>query len=153
MSKRGPKRKNPFPTSGIGPLRSQNVVVEGHRTSMRLEPSMWDALEEIAARENMTVNALCSEIRRRLERQAELAGTLPNPSEITLTAAVRTFMVCYFRRAGTDDGHRKASHGIGSPFTGTPFDLPQAAEDTDGVATAPAGAADAAALAGTAPVR
>lgn len=87
---------------------------------------MWDALEEIAARENMTVNALCSEIRHRLERQAELNGTQPNPSEVTLTAAVRTFMVCYYRRAGTDDGHRKASHGIGNPFSGTPFDLSQA---------------------------
>jgi predicted DNA-binding ribbon-helix-helix protein len=124
MNKRGPKRKHPLPTGGIGPLRSQNVVVDGHRTSMRLEPSMWDALEEIAAREGMTVNTLCSEIRRRLERQAELAGTVPNPSEVTLTAAVRTFMVCYFRRAGTEDGHRKASHGAGSPFAGTPFDLP-----------------------------
>lgn len=41
-------------------LVSKNVTVNGHRTSMRLEPVMWDALREAARREGMTVNALVS---------------------------------------------------------------------------------------------
>ncbi|WP_348981781.1 ribbon-helix-helix domain-containing protein, partial [Azospirillum sp. TSH58] len=36
----------------------RNVMVAGRRTSMRLEPAFWDALEEIAQREDLTVSRL-----------------------------------------------------------------------------------------------
>lgn len=124
MTKRGPKKRIPPTPAGVGPLKSSNVVIDGHRTSMRLEPHMWEALEEIAVRERMTVHDICSEIRRRMVLRAELSGVELNPAEVTLTAAVRTFMVSYFRNAVTDVGHRLAGHGDGDPFAGTPFDLP-----------------------------
>lgn len=65
-------------------LVNRNVTVSGHRTSMRLEPELWDALAEIAAREGRTVNEICTEVdgRRR---------------ESTLTGAIRVFIVTYFR--------------------------------------------------------
>ncbi|WP_199230254.1 ribbon-helix-helix domain-containing protein, partial [Azospirillum sp. TSH58] len=36
----------------------RNLMVAGKRTSMRLEPAFWDALEEIAQREDLTVSRL-----------------------------------------------------------------------------------------------
>ncbi|MBY0429635.1 MAG: ribbon-helix-helix domain-containing protein [Rhodospirillales bacterium] len=84
-------------------LINRNVIVSGHRTSMRLEPSMWDALEEICGRERLTVHEICTlvEARRR--------------QECGLTAAIRVFILSYFRAAATDDGHARAGHGNGRP--------------------------------------
>jgi len=122
MAKRGPKPKKPRASAIVGPLRSQNVVVDGRRTSMRLEPTMWEAFEEIAARERMSINDICGEINRRLETRERVAGRVPDDGDVTLTSAVRTFLVSYFRRAGTEQGHNEAGHGVGDPFSGTPFD-------------------------------
>lgn len=122
MAKRGPKPKKPRASAIVGPLRSQNVVVDGRRTSMRLEPTMWEAFEEIAARERMSINDICGEINRRLGVRERLAGGIPDDGDVTLTSAVRTFLVSYFRRAGTEQGHNEAGHGSGDPFSGTPFD-------------------------------
>ena len=77
-------------------LVSRNVTVSGRRTSLRLEPAMWDALAEICDREAMTPSALCSEI----DRNRDPAGSL--------TAAVRVFLLVYFREAATEQGHREA---------------------------------------------
>ena len=79
-------------------LVNRNVTVAGHRTSMRLEPSMWEALEEICRRESKTLHELCSDIEARRH-------------ESSLTAALRAFIVIYFRVAATEDGHAKAGHG------------------------------------------
>ncbi len=79
-------------------LVSRNVTVNGRRTSLRLEPLMWEALAEIVQRENSSVNDLVSRIENR--RAAS-----------SLTAAVRVFIVSYFRAAATEDGHAGAGHG------------------------------------------
>ena len=79
-------------------LLSRNVTVDGRRTSLRLERLMWDALGEIARREQLSANALVTRIAVR--RAAS-----------SLTAAVRVFIVSYVRAAATDDGHRNAGHG------------------------------------------
>ncbi|HUT47975.1 MAG TPA: ribbon-helix-helix domain-containing protein [Alphaproteobacteria bacterium] len=63
---------------------SRNVVVSGRRTSMRLESSLWDALEEIAQREGGSVNELCGRIDARR-------------GDMSLTGAVRAALVCYYR--------------------------------------------------------
>jgi predicted DNA-binding ribbon-helix-helix protein len=56
---------------------------------MRLEAELWDALNEIAARENMTVNEVCTRVRRAHQ------GT-------GLTSAVRILLISYFRaKAGS----------------------------------------------------
>lgn len=77
----------------------RNVTVLGKRTSMRMEPQIWDALLEVTRRENMTVHHLCSLVAERTHRPA------------SLTAAIRVFLLAYFRAAATEDGHMRASHG------------------------------------------
>jgi predicted DNA-binding ribbon-helix-helix protein len=64
----------------------RNVVVAGHRTSVRLEPAIWDALQDILQREAKTLNQLVTEIDR-----ARTASSL--------TAAIRVFVVWYYRDA------------------------------------------------------
>ena len=51
----------------LGPDRAmiaRNVTVAGRRTSVRLEPEMWESLQEIIARESITLHQLCTEIAR-----------------------------------------------------------------------------------------
>lgn len=80
-------------------LVSRNITVSGRRTSVRLEPEMWRALKEISSRENCSIHELCSLISFRKK------------SRTSLTAAIRVFLMLYFRAATTEDGHGKAGHG------------------------------------------
>ncbi|WP_247886867.1 ribbon-helix-helix domain-containing protein [Azospirillum sp. SYSU D00513] len=114
---------------GIGPLKSQNVIIAGHRTSMRLEQSMWDALDEIGRREGYNVNGLCTKIKERLDIQKRLKGIPETDREVTLTSAVRVFIASYFRNACNDGAHRSVGHSMGRPFKGTPFALPEDDEE------------------------
>jgi len=79
-------------------LHSRNVRVAGHRTSVRLEPAMWEALRRICERERTTIHDLVTVI----------AARQPASS---LTAAIRVYLLVYFQAAATDDGHRRAGHG------------------------------------------
>lgn len=80
-------------------LVSRNITVNGKRTSVRLEPEMWRALKEIATRENCSTHELCSLIAFRKNKRT------------SLTAAIRVFLMLYFRAATTEDGHGRAGHG------------------------------------------
>ena len=84
--------------AGCSTLVNRNVTIGRRRTSLRLEPAMWDALEEICRREAMTQHELCAMIDER--RQAS-----------SLTAAIRVFIVTYFRAAATEAGHASIGHG------------------------------------------
>jgi predicted DNA-binding ribbon-helix-helix protein len=64
----------------------RNIVVAGHRTSVRLEPLMWEALHEIAQARGMALNQLVTEIDR-------------DRSSSSLTAAIRVYIVDYYREA------------------------------------------------------
>lgn len=86
-------------------LICRNVTISGHRTSVRLEPVMWDALSELCRREKTSVHAVCSLVDR--EKRAS-----------SLTAALRVHIVTYFRAAATEYGHMQAGHG-GKPASGT----------------------------------
>ncbi len=79
-------------------LRNRNVNLADRRTSLRLEPAMWDALEEIARREGQTLHQVCNLVESRRV-------------VLSLTAAVRVFILSYFRAAATEAGHRAAGHG------------------------------------------
>ncbi len=79
-------------------LVNRNVTIGGRRTSLRLEPALWDALEELCQREKMTVHELCGMI----------DGCRHASS---FTAAVRVFIVGYFRAAATEEGHASIGHG------------------------------------------
>lgn len=80
-------------------LVSRNITVLGRRTSVRLEPEMWAALRDIARREKCRTHDICSLIQIR-----------KNP-RTSLTAAIRVFLMLYYRAASTEDGHRRAGHG------------------------------------------
>jgi predicted DNA-binding ribbon-helix-helix protein len=80
-------------------LVPRNVVVDGHRTSIRLEEAMWDAFNEILEREGISASDLVSAVEH--GRKAS-----------TLTAAIRVYIMHYFRMAATEAGHRHAGHGI-----------------------------------------
>ncbi len=72
--------------------------MNGHRTSLRLEQTMWDSIAEICSRERTGLGELCFTIdQRRVES--------------TLTAALRSYVVKYFRSAATEEGHASAGHG------------------------------------------
>lgn len=80
-------------------LINRNVIAERGRTSMRLEPELWDALAEICLRERTDVGELV----RRIEADRQPGGR---------TSAVRVHIVNYFRNATTHEGHRREGHGL-----------------------------------------
>jgi len=45
-------------------MRVRNVRINGHRTSIRLEPTLWDAVEDICTTEGLSLDALCERVAR-----------------------------------------------------------------------------------------
>ena len=82
-------------------LVMRNVSVRGHRTSIRLEPQIWDTLAEICRREFCTPHDVCS------------YAAEHRPTHGSLASSLRVFILDYFRRCATEDGHRSAGHGQG----------------------------------------
>ena len=80
-------------------LISRNITVLGKSTSVRLEPEMWTALKNISMREGCTIHDLCSLISIRKKK------------ETSLTAAIRVFLMLYYRASATEEGHMRAGHG------------------------------------------
>lgn len=85
-------------------LVSRNVTIGTHRTSVRLEPAMWSGLQEIGRREHVSIHAIATVVAIR-----KAAGS-------SLTAAIRVFVMAYFRMATTEDGHNSAGHGPGGAY-------------------------------------
>jgi len=86
-------------SKGASTLVNRNVFIGRRRTSLRLEPAMWDALAEICRREDMSLHEICALVDER--RHAS-----------SLTAAIRVFVLTYFRAAATEDGHARTGHGL-----------------------------------------
>ncbi len=82
-------------------LINRNIVAASGRSSMRLEPEIWDALFEICRRENIAM----AELVRKVDGGREVGGR---------TSAIRVFAFNYFRNAATEEGHRLAGHGAGA---------------------------------------
>ena len=81
-----PRRDRRIDDSSPSSLAIHNIVVAGHRTSVRLEPVMWEALRDIAAQRRLSVHDLVTAID--LQR-----------SESSLTAAIRVYIVNFYRSA------------------------------------------------------
>jgi predicted DNA-binding ribbon-helix-helix protein len=77
----------------------RNVTVNGNRTSVRLEPEIWESLLEISQREKLTIHQICSLVASRIA-----------PGQ-PLTSSLRVFTLVYFRQAATEDGHARSRHG------------------------------------------
>ena len=74
-------------------LINGNLVVSGHRTSVRLEKEMWAALNDVAKREGCTLYELASRIDCRKKTGQ------------SFTSAIRVFLMMYYRNAA-----RRAEH-------------------------------------------
>src|ERR1700676_1794079 len=83
----------------VSRLINRNVVAERGRTSMRLEPELWEALLEICGREGQDMSSLV----RKVEQSGHAGGR---------TSAVRVFVMSYYRDAATEAGHAAAGHGV-----------------------------------------
>ena len=108
-------------------LKCMNVVIDGRRTSLRMEVDIWEALQDIGTRERLTTNEICTfvshhigEWRRQQDAtkgeaasRASATGRKSRGGEtITLTAAIRVFIMNYFRRLaqGVFQADEEASH-------------------------------------------
>ena len=80
-------------------MLSRNVNILGHRTSVRLEKEMWESLKSISDREGCKVHDICSLVQMRKR------------PDTSLTAAIRVFVMLYFKAASTEEGHQTAGHG------------------------------------------
>ena len=96
MSKSKAERDAAAPVGST--LVFRNVTLGVKRTSLRLEQTIWDALAEICRREDLTLSELCERVNERRR-------------ESTLTAALRVYVLCYFKVAATEEGHASAGHG------------------------------------------
>ena len=90
-----PRRSRRNYQSAPSSLVIHNVVVGRHRTSVRLEPVMWDALHDIADQLRVTMHDLVTVIDR--ERTAS-----------SLTAAIRVYIVDFYRAAAMPAGSARA---------------------------------------------
>lgn len=121
MAGQEPQASSATPPAGVAPLVARSVKLFGQATQIRLEPSYWEALDEICRREDLTVDELCSDLKDRLDSQTRRSRSALS---VSLSNALRVFIVGYYRKAATEKGHDRAGHGRGDPFVSTPFDLP-----------------------------
>ena len=69
-------------------LTVRSVLVGGRRATIRLDPVMWDALEDIAERQGRSTDDLIPEIHG-------------SRGERSLAAAIRIFIVQFYRAAAS----------------------------------------------------
>lgn len=72
-------------------LQSRNVRIHNRRTSVRLEPEMWNALNEVARLEKCSIHDLCGAVHDLKERG------------VSFTGALRVFLMEYYRAAAKSD--------------------------------------------------
>ncbi|WP_158596041.1 ribbon-helix-helix domain-containing protein [Oleomonas cavernae] len=70
---------------GEAGMQVRNVRIQGRRTSIRLEPTLWEAVEEICHREQVDLAGLCERVS---------AGARGG----NFTSALRCWVVDYYRR-------------------------------------------------------
>jgi len=72
-----------FAMSGNEEIVKRSVRIAGHATSISLEPAFWQALSEIAARRDLSLNALLSQI------DAERTGNFSSAIRLFVLASCR----------------------------------------------------------------
>lgn len=65
-------------------MKKRSVKIQGHATSVSLEPEFWDALQAIATQKSLSVTTLIADI--------EAAKTTPN-----LSSAIRVFVLKFWQ--------------------------------------------------------
>lgn len=94
-------------------LERRTLTFRDRSISLRVEPSYWEALDEIGRREGVSIEEICADLLARVGRERD---------GFSAANTLRAFIVDYFRRAATEHGHGLAGHGSGDPFIATPFD-------------------------------
>ncbi len=72
-----------IPAPTLDRIRKRSVIVSGHRTSVSLEETFWEALAELASERGVSINQLVTEIDRE------------NPAN--LSSAIRVYILKTFR--------------------------------------------------------
>lgn len=67
----------------LNELKKRNVVIGEKRTSVTLEPLVWEILHEIANEQNCSIHELCTFINER------------KGSNSSLSSAIRVFLISY----------------------------------------------------------
>lgn len=67
-------------------LLTRNVVIDGKRTTIRLESAIWDAVDDLCVREEISRHDLCSRVEARRDG-------------LNRAQAIRAVVVNYFRLA------------------------------------------------------
>ena len=80
-------------------LQCRTVYIGTRRTSVRIEPEMWDALNFIIHNENTTQGELLHLVFQSKKKSS------------SFSSAIRVFVMMYFRSASTKEGHIRAGHG------------------------------------------
>ena len=60
----------------LSELKRRNVVVNGRRTSVTLEPQVWNILQEVAEDQGCSIHELCSFIYDRKHPKSSLASAI-----------------------------------------------------------------------------
>jgi len=68
-----------------GPPKKHSLTLQGHRTSVSLEPEFWRAFREIAAAEGKGLNALAAEI------------DAARCAEVGLASAIRVYVLAWYQ--------------------------------------------------------
>lgn len=67
----------------LNELKKRNIVIGGKRTSVTLEPLVWEILHEIANEQDCTIHDLCTFIH---ERKGDNSS---------MSSAIRVFLISY----------------------------------------------------------
>lgn len=87
----------------------RSIVLDGHKTSVSLENEFWDALREIAVRENTALSTLVGKIDH--ERNS-----------CNLSSAIRVYVFAYYRaRAGKAEPLQGRHSGDGPDLSRSEF--------------------------------
>lgn len=70
-------------------IRKRSVIVSGHRTSVSLEETFWEALAELANKRDVSINHLVTEIDRE--------------NQNNLSSAIRVYILRTFRERASRD--------------------------------------------------
>jgi len=80
----------------LSTLKTRNIEIEGHRTSVRLEPQIWSIVRQISVNEGCSVHDLCSYISSKKHAKS------------SLTSAIRVFAISYLHIMLEHDGQKSA---------------------------------------------
>lgn len=84
-----------------GPVK-HSITIEGHQTSISLEPVFWEALRRAAREENIALNALVARIDE--ERISALGSAGDSAPPANLASAIRSWLWQRYCGSASDQG-------------------------------------------------